>query len=136
MAYQRIYDNVYTFPVYAKALINPNAKNFFDPCPEIKKRHIKALSISYYNFYTGYIDSAYITLKNGNNEIICYNYPATDLMDTTTQNTILSGSLTYKLRFFNLYDLDLNSSYYMYNHVTFPFPTNNNPIFNLNFYLD
>tara|TARA_R110000868_G_scaffold126421_5_gene333493 strand:+ start:1079 stop:1489 length:411 start_codon:yes stop_codon:yes gene_type:complete len=136
MTYTRIYDNVYTFPVYAKELINPNAKYFFDPCPEIKKRQINAISISYYNYYNGYIDSAYITLKNGKNDIICYHYPATDLMDTTTQNTVLSGSLNYKLRLFKIYDLDLNSSFYMYNHVALPFPTNGRPLFNLNFYLD
>jgi len=136
MAYTRIYENVYTFPVYARELINANAKYFFDPCPEIKKRHIKAISISYYNFYNGYVDSAYISLKNSKNETICYNYPATDLMDNTTQNGLLSGTLNYKLRLFNLYDLDLNSSSYIYNHVTFNFPTNGLPLFNLNFYLE
>jgi hypothetical protein len=136
MPYTRIYENIYTFPVYARELINQNAKYFFDPCPEIRQKKINAISISYYNYYNGYADSAFITLKNGKNEIMCDNYPATDLMDTTTQNSLLTGTLQYKLRLFNLYDIDLKSSYYMYNRITFPFPTNNLPLFNINFYLE
>lgn len=134
MAYTRIYENIYTFPVQTVDQVNyvDGTKYFFEPCPEIRKRTIKALSISYYNSRAGQQDQAFFTFKNGKGEVLAYNYPAVDLQDNT--NTGLANP-KYRLRLFNWYDIDLNNSYYTYVDVSGPLNTFD-VLFNLNFYLD
>lgn len=138
MAYTRIYENIYSFAVQTPGpVLNENIKIFFNPCPEIKNRHIKAISISYYNSYAGQTDQAFITLKNSKGDILTYNYPAVDLQDTSATNVPGSiNALNYKLRLFNFYDIDLASSYYFYNNLSGPLGVAFPILFYLNFYLD
>ena len=135
MTYTRIYENIYTFPVQTKSQLSyqDGTKYFFEPCPEIKNKTIKALSISYYNSIPSQTDQAYFTFKNCKGETLAYNYPAVDLMDTTSQQPVAIPN--YKLRLFNWYDIDLNNSYYTYIDVSGPLNTFK-VLFNLNFYLE
>lgn len=135
MPYSRIYENIYSFPVTTNGIVlTENVKIFFNPCPEIRNRHVKAISISFYNTYAGQTDQAYITLKNGKGEVLIYNYPAVDLQDSTTAAT--TANYVYRLRLTNFQDIDLANSYFFYNDLSGPLGANNQPIFNINFYLD
>jgi len=137
MTYNRIYENIYTFPVSTNGtILGDNVKVFFSPCPQISKRHLKAISISYdlSKAQGGYPDQCFITLKNSKGEVLLYNYPANDLNDAT--DFIVGGVLNFKLRLFNLYDVDLSQSYYFYSDVSGPIGNNSQIVFKLNFYLD
>jgi hypothetical protein len=133
MAYTRIYENIYTFNV-SSGVVNNGSKVYFDPCPELNKKTIKGLSISNYNntISGGSIPlNFYITLIDKKNQIICYNYPLVDLLDAS--NTLFSQ---FKLRLFNLYDLDLYRSYYFFSSaIPLSFPPYET-MFKINFYLE
>jgi hypothetical protein len=137
MTYNRIYENIYTFPVNTKGtIVGDNVKVFFDSCPEIQKKTLKAISLSYdISVQNGaYPDQAFITLKNSKGEVLIYNYPANDLNDTV--NGALFTTQVFRLRLFNLYDVDLSQSYYFFNNVSGPIGNNSQIVFNFNFYLD
>lgn len=136
MAYTRIYENIYTFPVLTNGVVNSeNVKIFFAPCPQIRNRKIVAMSLSYLPSIAGQQDQLYLTLKNGKGDVLMYNYPATDLQDSTnTPNPTLF--INYRLRLFNYYDIDLANSYFFFSDISGPLGANNQPIFNINFYLE
>lgn len=139
MAYQRIYENIYSFTVNA-GVLNTGYKYYFDPCPEINNRGIKGISASNFadNMFNGtpalgLLYSFYITLKDKENNILCYNMPLVDLIDANAKNINYQN---LRLRLFNYKNLDLKNSYYFFQSIpllAFP-PTNN--LFSLNFYLD
>ena len=131
MAYSRIYEDIYTFPVVIGGNYTAGEKRFFDPCPEIKKRKIKAISISYNSTSTFLTGALYITFKDTNNKILTQNYPAIDLNDSIYQ--LYQPPQTYRLRLFNYDNIDLNNSYYILSNINI---SGIFELFNLNFYLD
>lgn len=124
MAYLRIYENIYTFPVIVPANYIAGSKRFFDPCPELNNKKIVAISLSYNNFAAGAVGCVYITLKDQNQNILLQNYPAPDLDDATNQN--------FRLRLFNYSNVDLNNSYFIMQNASI---LGQSTIFNFNFYL-
>ena len=124
MAYQRIYENIYTFPVIVPANYVAGSKRFFDPCPELQNKTIVGMSLSYNNFPAGSTGCIYITLKDKAQNIKLQNYPAADLDDATNQN--------FRLRLFNYSDIDLNNSYWIMQNASI---LGQSTIFNFNFYL-
>ena len=120
MTYQRIYENIYTFPVIVSSNYVAGSKRFFDPCPELNNYSVVGMSLS----YSG-ASSLYITLKDKKQNIILQNYPAIDLNDSTNLNT-------FRLRIFNYKDIDLNSSYWVQMDFSI---FSGATVFNFNFYL-
>jgi hypothetical protein len=125
MAYTRIYENIYSFPVVVPANYVAGSKRFFDPCPELKNKRVVGISLSYNNFPAGSTGAIYITLKDNKQNILLQNYPAPDLDDS-------SGGNNYRLRLFNYSDIDLNNSYWIMQGASI---LGQSTIFNFNFYL-
>lgn len=125
MAYTRIYENIYTFPVVVPANYIAGTKRFFDPCPELLNRKIKAISTSYNNISATGTGALYITLKDTNQNILLQNYPAQDLDDSSLGNN-------FRLRLFNYSNIDLNNSYFIIQGASI---LGASTIFNFNFYL-
>lgn len=131
MTYNRIYENIYSFQV-TNGVLNAGYRYYFDPFPELNNKTLKGISISNYNNLlngSNLLYSFYITLINKKGEILCYNYPAVDLLDSSN-----ASYTNFRLRLFNFKDLDLKSSYYFFQApVSFPPYANT---FKFNFYLE
>lgn len=125
MAYSRIYENIYTFPVIVPTNYVAGSKRFFDPCPELANKKVVGISLSYDIITVGGIGALYVTLKDKKQNILLQNYPAQDLDDS-------NGTTNFRLRLFNYSDIDLNNSYYFIQGASILGPAT---IFNFNFYL-
>jgi len=125
MAYTRIYENIYTFPVIVPANYVAGSKRFFDPCPELANKKVVAISLSYDTITTAGIGALYITIKDNKRNILLQNYPAQDLDDS-------NGTTNFRLRLFNYSDIDLNNSYFIIQGASI---LGQSTIFNFNFYL-
>lgn len=125
MAYTRIYENIYTFPVVVPANYIAGSKRFFDPCPELANKKVVAISISYDTITVAGIGALYITIKDNKQNILLQNYPAQDLDDS-------NGYTNFRLRLFNYSDIDLNNSYWIVQGASI---LGASTIFNFNFYL-
>jgi hypothetical protein len=126
MAYSRIYENIYTFPVVVPANYIAGSKRFFDPCPELNNRRVVGISISYDTITTAGIGALYLTIKDKKQNILMQHYPAKDLDDSTT-------FAQYRLRLFNYSELDLNNSYWILQGASI---LGGSTVFNFNFYLE
>lgn len=131
MTYNRIYENIYSFQV-TNGVLNAGYKYYFDPMPELNNRKLKGISVSNYDNLINpslRLYSFYTTLINKKGDIICYNYPLVDLLDSS-----YTTYSEFRLRLFNFDDLDLKKSYYFFQApVSFPPYANT---FKFNFYLD
>ena len=125
MAYTRIYENIYTFPVIVPANYIAGSKRFFDPCPELANKKVVGISLSYNTRSSGGPAALYITIKDNKQNILLQNYPAQDLDDS-------NGTTNFRLRLFNYSDIDLNNSYWIVQGASI---LGASTIFNFNFYL-
>jgi hypothetical protein len=133
MEYNRVFNNVYTLAVQVTAGVINNSSTpiYFNGYPVLRGKKIKAITYSINNIPLAQ-NSYFLTLIDGNKKQLLYNYPVNNLQ----QNYNLAGNiLPYnKLNLFNLYDIDLLNSYWIYpNNVSW---TVTGVLFRLNFYWD
>lgn len=101
----RIFDNIYSFNVKTGNIVQ-GVKYFFDPCPEIKDKRIKGITISNtINLF--YTHNFYLTLVDQNNKMLIQDMPLIDLKDSQDNNV-------FRLRMFDLKNIDLNRSYFYF----------------------
>lgn len=93
---------------------------------------IKAITVSYYWTIGGQTDQGYLTLVDRKNQTLIYNYPLIDLMDYSNVNAPPWNPVDqFKIRQFNLYDVNLINSYFF---LVDPTITTQSFTLNLNFY--
>ena len=124
----RIFNKVLTLKF---SILNiANLKNYLSyDVSEISNNIIKGISVSYYFTAPGQVNQGYLTIVNKSFETMVFNYPLTDLQDST--NPTIGTVLDYKLRLFNLKDISLRDSYIIVNDCFIP---SNRLDINLNFY--
>lgn len=124
----RIFNKVLTLKFSIKNIAN--LKNYLSyDVSEISNNVIKGISVSYYFTAPGQVNQGYLTIVNKSFETMLFNYPLTDLQDST--NPTIGTVLDYKLRLFNLQDISLRDSYITVNDCFIP---TNTLDLNLNFY--
>lgn len=106
----RVYDNTYAVPFDANLnlVVSPSVPYYFTGYNFLKNKTIKAISIMDVYGINFVAAGMMLTLRNGKGEDLLFNYPLTDLQ----VGGFTTGSNTKRLRLFNLYDIDLNNSYY------------------------
>jgi len=113
----RIFNKVLTLKFSIKNIAN--LKNYLSyDVSEISNNVIKGISVSYYFTSPGQDNQGYLTIVNKNFETVLFNYPLTDLQDST--NPATGTVLDYKLRLFNLKDISLRDSYVIVNDIFSP----------------
>lgn len=105
----RITDKIYTVPINVRfgEINNASTPNFFSGYPALRNQRIKGIAVSPQPGRLAASDPYYITLVDGKGNQLLYNWPIWDLVITS------SGSNTNRLRLFDLYDIDLLSSYWI-----------------------
>lgn len=106
----RVYDNTYSLPIDVTVgqIVNSSTPKYFTGYSYLRGKKIKAISIMplLVNAPSGL--GLMLTLRDGNGKELLYNYPMSDLIVSNVQ----FGSPLNRLRLFNLYDLDLENSYW------------------------
>ena len=106
----RVYDNTYSVPFDAvfNLVVSPSVPYYFTGYNFLKNKTIKAISVMDVYGINFANAGMMLTLRNVKGQDLLYNYPLSDLQ----VGDFSTGSNTQKLRLFNLYDIDLNNSYY------------------------
>ena len=106
----RVYDNTYSVPFDAvlNLVVSPSVPYYFTGYNFLKNKTIKAISVKDVYGINFANAGMMLTLRNVKGQDLLYNYPLSDLQ----VGDFSTGSNTQKLRLFNLYDIDLNNSYY------------------------
>jgi hypothetical protein len=107
----RLYNEVFTLPVNVIGGTTNNISKpyFFTGYPILRGKRIKAISINP-NGDTAFTASDapyYVTLVDGKQNQLLFNYPMTDLFQHDA-----FGNQANRLRLFDLYDIDLLNSYW------------------------
>lgn len=120
----RIFDKIISVPVILApgTVIQRNVQNYFPANPFVSKNRVKAISIT--NITSLFSLDVYLTLVDSNNQSLINNYPCLPL---TTSNALFPD---LRLTYFDIINLDLSRSYWVYGDTT---PVTGNP-FNINFY--
>jgi hypothetical protein len=110
---QRNFNQVYTLEVQVTAgtINNSSTPIFFSGYPVLRGKKIKAIT-----YYAGDIPTSvneyYLTLVDGKKQQLLYNYPMNNLQQNYDNGvTYLSYN---RLNLFNLEDIDLLNSYWLY----------------------
>lgn len=106
----RVYNEVFTLPVNVIGGTTNNVSKpyFFTGYPILRGKRIKAIGINpNAEFFTASDAPYYLTLVDGKQNQLLFNYPMTDLFLHD-----LFGNPANKLRLFDLYDIDLLNSYW------------------------
>lgn len=126
--YPNVYNGVVTVPVKVVAGTRNNSSTpyYFTDAPVLRNKHITGI-VLYPVLATQFIiHRSYLTFKNGSGENIVSNLPAHSIYS----NFVTNGS--NKFPGFDLYDIDINASFYEYiNNVSWVIT---GTLFNLNFY--
>jgi hypothetical protein len=106
----RVYDNTYSVPFDAvlNLVVSSSVPYYFTGYNFLKNKTIKAISVMDVYGINFANAGMMLTLRNVKGQDLLYNYPLSDLQ----VGDFSTGSNTQKLRLFNLYDIDLNNSYY------------------------
>jgi hypothetical protein len=106
----RVYDNTYSVPIDVTVgqIVNSSTPKYFTGYSYLRSKKIKAISIMplLVNAPSGL--GLMLTLRDGKGDELLYNYPMSDLIVSNVQ----FGSPLNRMRLFNLYDLDLENSYW------------------------
>jgi hypothetical protein len=106
----RVYDNTYSVPIDVTVgqIVNSSTPKYFTGYSYLRSKKIKAISIMplLVNAPSGL--GLMLTLRDGKGNELLYNYPMSDLIVSNVQ----FGSPLNRMRLFNLYDLDLENSYW------------------------
>lgn len=123
----RVVDQVYTLVVSVQGgqILNTSTPIYFTGYPVLRNKTIKSIT---FNRRTGAGNAGYIFLNlfNGKGDQLLTDYPASDLCN------ISNPALQTRQRLFNLYDIDLQKSYYI-DTLNIPQPITR-VYFELNFY--
>lgn len=103
----RCFDYVYTVPINVVTGVINNASTpiYFSGYPFLRGKRIKAINVNN-RFGTTY-DDTFFTFVDGAKNQLLYNYPASDLLNSSVPTN------QTRLRLFDLYDIDLNNSYWI-----------------------
>ena len=123
----RINDNCYTLPIVVNngQVNNASTPIYFTGYPVLRNKTIKRIAVSAAGAPITF-SSVYFTFFNGNKEKLVVNQPASDLQ---INPALFSNP---RPRFYNLYDIDLQNSYWIISW-TGVFP-GTFTLFNLHFY--
>lgn len=128
MKNNRIYDKVYSlqYRTSFQQIVNASTPVYFEASQNVLKNvRIKAISATPSTLNPNSLfDGFYLTLKNFNDENLLYNYPISDLQT-------INISPKNKLRLFDLTNINLKSSYWIYPQQTGFLPQ---ILFTLHFY--
>ena len=124
----RLFEGVYTLPIQVQTGVINNASTpiYFTGYPYLLKKKIKAIN---FNLRQGATIPQYVyfTLYNSKGEQLVYNLPASDIINSS------QPANQTRLRLFDLYDIDLQKSYWIYSQNIGWIITGT--IFELNFYM-
>lgn len=125
----RISDRIYTVPISVRfgQINNASTPTFFQGYPFLRGKKVKAVGVSPQSGRLAAGDPYYITLVNGKGEQLLYNWPIWDLVITS------AGVNRNRLRYFDLYDIDLLNSYWINSSNVGYIVTDT--LFRINFYL-
>lgn len=129
----RLFDGVYTLPIRVSAgtVNNPSTPIFFTGYPYLKGKKVKAINYNYRSGSAVNIYYIFFTFYNSKGEQLIYNLPASDIINSSSPSITIFNQT--RLRLFDLYDLDLQRSYWIYTQNV-AWGSNFTP-FEINFYL-
>lgn len=110
MNLNRVYNKIYSLPFTIGAgTVVPNQKLYLQPAPFLENKVIDAISfeVDYNQILT---QSAYLTIVNGNNQIMLDNYPLFDLWNNVTNGGSVN-EIPWRLRLFNIKGIISQNSY-------------------------
>lgn len=110
---QRNFNQVYTLEVKVTAgtINNSSTPIFFGGYPVLRGKKIKAITYSKNTIQTS-VNEYYLTLVDGKKQQLLYNYPMNNLQQNYDNGV---SFLSYnRLNLFNLEDIDLLNSYWLY----------------------
>lgn len=124
----RIQDNCYTLSVNVQAgdPVSASTPVYFTGFPVLRNKRIKRIASNFLAPFPIQLNTVYLTFVDGNKERLIVNQPVTDLLIAPF---IFNNRLA---RYYNLYDIDLQNSYYTI-QTTGTWPTSRQ-LFSLHFY--